>query len=33
MEAGGWIMLGFSWTAITALVTFCLLKVLRGPRS
>ena len=32
METAGWIMLGVSWTAITALVAFCLRRVSRGPK-
>ena len=33
MNAGGWILLLASWSAITTLVVFCLIKVLRdsGP--
>lgn len=31
METGGWLMLGVSWSAITVLVSFCLIRVYRGP--
>jgi hypothetical protein len=32
VTAAGWILLGVSWTAIGALVVFCLRRVLRaGP--
>jgi len=30
VEVGGWLLLGVSWSAITALVVFCVWRVLRG---